>query len=71
MSDNTIHPCTSIIQIVIGENNEHCIFSLLSPNKNCVSTEELQCFHRVVGQGNDGVVIVDRISNTSCNVSQE
>jgi hypothetical protein len=64
LADNTVHPSAAVIKIVISQNDQHRVFSLLALNQNCVTTEELEGVHGVVGQGDDGVVIVDGIRHT-------
>lgn len=41
MSDNAIHACASIIQIIISKNDEDCILALLSLDQDCIATEKL------------------------------
>lgn len=69
MSDDTIHAGTSIIKVVIGQHNEHGISAFLSFDKYRIATKQLERLHGVVRQGNDGVVIVDGVGDTSPPVS--
>jgi hypothetical protein len=48
VTDDTIHTCASIIKIVVGQNDQHSILSLLSLYEDCVTAEQLQRLHRVV-----------------------
>ena len=41
VSDNTVHTRTPIIKIIISQDDENCVLSLLALHKNCVATEEL------------------------------
>lgn len=65
LANNPVHPSAAVIELVIGENDQDGVFSLLALDQNCVTTEELEGVHGVVGQGDDGVVIVDGIRHTS------
>lgn len=69
VADNTVDAGLTILEIVVGENNQDGILALLSLDQNGVATEELESLHGVVGEGNDGVVIVGGVSNTWKNVS--
>lgn len=61
---HAVHPGAPIIQIVVSQDYEDCIFSLLSFHQHSISAKELKVIHRGVRQSNDGVVIIDSISNT-------
>lgn len=63
MANNTVDSGTSIIEVIIGQDNQDGILSFLSPNKNCVTTEELELLHGVVGEGNDRVIIVSGVGD--------
>ena len=39
MSNNTVHPGTPIIQVVICKHNQDCVLALLSLDQNCIATE--------------------------------
>lgn len=41
MSNNTVHPCASIVQSIVSEDNQNGILALLSLHENGISTEEL------------------------------
>jgi hypothetical protein len=64
VSNDTVHPGTSIIQVIIGEHDENSVLAFLAFDQNGVTTEELQRLHRVVREADDGVVIVGGISDT-------
>jgi hypothetical protein len=64
VSDHTVDTDTAIIQVIIGKDDQNGILSLLSLDQDCVTTEELQSLHGVVGQSNNRVVIVDGVSDT-------
>ena len=63
MSDHTVHTCATIIKLIICEDDENSILALLALHKHSIATEELEGLHGVVGEGNNGVVIVDGIGN--------
>lgn len=64
VSDHTVDTGTAIIKVIIGEDDQNGILSLLSLDQDCVTTEELQGLHGVVGQSNNRVVIVDGVGDT-------
>jgi hypothetical protein len=63
VSNNSVNSGTAIIKIIIGEDNKNSILPLLASNKNCVTAEQLELLHGVVGKSDDRVVIVDCIGN--------
>lgn len=65
VSNHTVDAGTAIIQIVIRQDDQHSIPALLALDQHRVTTEELQSFHGVVREGNDGVVIVHGIGDAA------
>ncbi len=63
VSHDTVDTGASIIQVVVGEDDEDGILALLSLDQNGVATEELEGLHGVVRERNDGVIIVNGIGN--------
>ena len=63
VADNTVQPSAAIIEIIVGQHDEHGVLSLLAPNQDCVAAEELKRLHGVVRESDDRVVIIDGISN--------
>lgn len=63
MPHNTVDASTSVIQIIIGQHNQHGVLALLSLDQNGITPEKLEGIHGVVGESNDGVIIVDGIGN--------
>ena len=61
MSNNTIHTRATIIEIIISEDDENGVLALLSADENGIATEQLELLHRVVGQGDDRVVIIGSV----------
>lgn len=64
VSDHTVDTSTAIIKVIIGKDDQDGVLSLLSLNQDCISTEELQGLHGVVGQSNNRVVVVNGIGDT-------
>lgn len=64
VAHDTVDAGTAVIEIIISQDNQHSILALLALDQNCVTAEELKSFHGVVGEGNNGVVIVDGIGHT-------
>jgi copper homeostasis protein CutC len=67
VTHNTVDAGASVIEIVIGEDDQNSVLTLLTLNENCVTTEELESLHGVVREGNDRVIIVNGIGNTAEN----
>ncbi|TFB02298.1 hypothetical protein CCMA1212_006004 [Trichoderma ghanense] len=63
VTDNTVDSGATLIELLVGEDDEHCLLSLLAADKDGVATEELEGVHGGLGQGNDAVVIVDGVGN--------
>ena len=63
VADNSVDSGLAILEIVVGEDDQGGVLSLLAANKDSIAPEELKGFHVVVRQGNDGVVIVDSVGD--------
>ena len=57
MPDHAVHTDGAIVEVVVGEDDEHGVLSLLALDEDSVATEQLEGLHGVVGEGEDGVVI--------------
>lgn len=64
VSDDTVDASAAVIEIIIRQDNQNRVLALLALDKDGITAEELEGLHRVVGKGNNGVVIVDGIGNT-------
>ena len=64
MPDNTVDANATVIEIVIGQHDQDGILPHLTLNQNCVTPEKLQGIHSVVGESNNGVIIVSGVSDT-------
>ena len=64
MPDNTVDANATVIEIVIGQHDQDGILPHLTLNQNCVTPEKLQGIHSVVGESNNGVIVVSGISDT-------
>jgi hypothetical protein len=63
VTDDSVDSSTSLIELLVGKDDEHCLLSLLASYEDGVAAEELEGVHGSLGQGNDAVVIVDGIGN--------
>ena len=63
VANNSVYPRGAVIEVVICQHDENCVLALLALDQDGVATEELQRLHGVVGEGDDGVVIVDGIGD--------
>ena len=61
VADNPVDAGTSIIKIIVGQHDQNGILALLAADKNGIAAEQLELLHGVVGQGDDGVVIVGSV----------
>lgn len=55
---------TSVVKVVIGQNDQHGVLALLALHQHSITPEELKGFHGIVGERNHGVVIVHGIGHT-------
>ena len=69
VADHSVHSGAAIIKVVICQDNQDSVLSLLAFDEHCVASEELKSLHSVVGEGNDRVVIVGGICNAVVMVS--
>jgi len=63
VTDNAVQPGAAIIEIIVGQNDEDRVLSLLASDEDCVAAEQLERLHGIVGEGNDRVIIVDGIGD--------
>lgn len=63
VAHDTVQTAAAIVELVIAKDDKNGVLSLLATDENGVATEELERVHCVVGQGNNGVVIVDGVGN--------
>ena len=63
MPHDTVDASTSVIQIVISQHNQNGVFPLLALDQDSITAEELEGVHGVVGESDDGVIIVDGIGD--------
>lgn len=68
MSNNTVDSGTSVIKVIICQHDQHCIPSHLALDQDSVSTEETESLHRVIGEGDDGIIIIDGIGDAEIDV---
>lgn len=63
VADNTVDSGASLVQLLVGKNDQDRLLSLLASYKNGVTAEELEGVHGSLGQGDDAVVVIDGIGN--------
>ena len=63
VTNNSVDASATVIELLISEDDEDGVLSLLASNQDGVATEELELIHGGLGEGNDTVVIVDGIGN--------
>lgn len=63
VTDNTVDSSASLIQIIVGKDDQDRLLSLLASYKDGVTAEELEGVHGSLGQGDNAVVIIDGIGN--------
>jgi hypothetical protein len=45
---NTVETGASIVEVIIGEHDKHCILALLATNQYRITAEELEGVHSVI-----------------------
>ena len=63
VADDTVDASAAVIELLVGEDDEHRVLSLLASNEDGVASEKLESVHGGLGQGNDAVVVIDSIGN--------
>lgn len=63
VADHPVDAGASVIKLLIGKNNQNCVFPLLATNQDGIAAEELQGVHSRLGQGDNTVIIVDGIGD--------
>jgi hypothetical protein len=63
VAHDSVYPRRAIVEIVIGKDDQDRILALLALDEDGVAAEQLERLHGVVGEGDDGVVIVDGIGD--------
>ena len=63
VANNAVQAGAAIIEIIVGQNDEDGILSLLAADEDCVAAEQLERLHGVVGKSDNRVVIVDGIGD--------
>lgn len=63
VAHNTVQAAATIIKIIVAEHDQNCVLSLLAADKHGITTEQLEGVHGVIGQSDNGVVIVDGIGD--------
>jgi hypothetical protein len=63
VTNNTVYPSASIIELIVSQDDEDGILSLLSLDQDSVSSKQLQSFHGLVGESDDRVVVIFGIGN--------
>lgn len=63
VADNTVDSGASLIQLLVGKDDQDRLLSLLASYKDGVTAEELEGVHGSLGQGDDAVVVIDGIGN--------
>lgn len=48
VANDSVDACASIVKVVIGEDDQDCVLSLLALDEDGVATEELEGLHGVV-----------------------
>lgn len=70
MSHDTVNAGTPVIQVIICKNNQNGILAHFTPDQDRVASEKLQGLHGVIGERDNGVVIIYGIRDTCSKASQ-
>jgi hypothetical protein len=63
VSYHTVDAGAPIVEVIIGQDNENRIPTFLALDQDGVASEQLQGFHGVIGQCNNGTVIIGGIGH--------
>ena len=63
VTNNSVDASATVVELLVSEDDENGVLSLLASNQDGVAAEELELVHGGLGEGNDTVVIVDGIGN--------
>lgn len=63
MSHDTVDANAAVIEVVVRQHDKNGVFAHLTLNQDRVTAEELKSIHSVVGESNNGVIIVDGIGD--------
>lgn len=63
VADDSVDASAAVIELIIGQDDEDGVLSLLASYENGIAAEELKGIHRGLGEGDDAVVIVDGIGD--------
>jgi hypothetical protein len=63
VAHHSVDASAAIVQLLIGEDDQDGVLSLLAADENGVAAEELESLHGGLGEGDDGVVVVDGIGD--------
>lgn len=58
VTNDTVETSAAVIEIIVSEDDQDGVLSLLAANQYGVAAEELERLHRVVGKSDDRVVII-------------
>jgi hypothetical protein len=61
VTHDSVDAGAAIVKVIVGQDDQDGVLSLLASHEHCVTSEQLQLLHGVVGQGDDRVVIVGSI----------
>lgn len=63
VADNSVDASAAVIELLVSEDNEDRLLSLLASDEHGVAAEELERVHGGLGERDDAVIIVDGIGN--------
>jgi hypothetical protein len=63
VANNSVQASATVVQIIVGKNDQNSVLPLLASDKDRVTTEQLESVHGVVRKGDDGVVVIDGVGN--------
>lgn len=63
VADNSVNASAALIELLISEDDEDGVLSLLASDEDGITTEELEGIHGSLGEGDNAVVIVDGVGD--------
>mmetsp|Transcript_10422 Transcript_10422/g.20217 ORF Transcript_10422/g.20217 Transcript_10422/m.20217 type:complete len:217 (-) Transcript_10422:85-735(-) len=59
LPDNLVHSDLPFFEVVVSKDDAECVVTLLSPDQNRVTLEQLELFHLLRRQRDHGVIVID------------
>lgn len=68
VADDPVEADAALVKLLIGKDDQNSVLPLLAADQDCVATEQTESIHCLLGEGDDGVVIVGSIGDPARSV---